>query len=710
LSHIFLGLAIHNHQPIGNFPWVFEDCYRRAYLPMIEALQRHPSIKVSLHYSGCLFDWIVEKHPEFIGYLKELSLRGQAEIIGGGYYEPILSAIPDDDKLGQVSRMADFIEQVFHARPRGMWLAERVWEPGLAKVLPEAGVDWTLVDDTGFKMVGKDDDDLFGYFNTEEQGRYLKIFPISKYLRYSIPWHSVEDVMGYLKNCSSDDGDRIAVLGDDGEKFGVWPETYEHCWDNHWVDDFFKAIEDNPGWLSTVRLGDYAVSHQPIGRIYLPCASYDEMLEWSLPAQKSWEYSHLRRRLADENRSDILRYMYCGYWRNFMVKYPEVNRMHKKMLMVHEKVHEAYKVNAEASGMDYLWRAQCNCPCWHGVFGGIYLADIRAVAYSNLIKAEECADQVLSNHKNGYEYKLQDFDGDGREEVLVEGPEFNFYLSPHEGGSIFEWDYREAAYNLLCSVSRAFEGYHRDILAGGNDNEGNAGDGVKSIHDVIRMKQPYTGQPAYDTLPRSSLIDRFLDRNVMLDSFEKNQFADAGDFSGKAYEFSADAGGQSLSMLLKRRGQVTAGQANWSITVEKKVTLSLRSGVVAIDYRFINNSGSVIETIFGSEWNINLLGGGHNESAYYRVTGQELEDGRLDSRGEIDDVRELFMGNTYLGIEMRLSLDRPLKLWRFPVESISNSEGGVEQVYQCSCVVILLPLKIEPGQAAAFHYNWNIEK
>ena len=88
MSHIFLGLAIHNHQPIGNFPWVFEDSYRRAYLPMVEALQRHPSVKVSLHYSGCLFDWITGNHPEFIGYLKELVVSGQAEIIGGGYYEP----------------------------------------------------------------------------------------------------------------------------------------------------------------------------------------------------------------------------------------------------------------------------------------------------------------------------------------------------------------------------------------------------------------------------------------------------------------------------------------------------------------------------------------------------------------------------------------------------------------------------------------------
>ena len=710
MGRIFLGLAIHNHQPIGNFSWVFEDSYQHAYLPMVEALQRHPSVRVSLHYSGCLFDWITDKHPEFIGYLKGLVASGQAEIMGGGYYEPILSAIPDRDKLGQVSSMADFIEQVFRVRPKGMWLAERVWEPALAKVLADAGVDWTMVDDTGFKMVGKTDEDLFGYFNTEDQGQYLKIFPISKYLRYSIPWHTVENVIGYLKENASESGDRIAVLGDDGEKFGVWPDTYEHCWENHWVDDFFQAIEDNAAWLTTVKLGDYAAKYQPAGRIYLPCASYDEMLEWSLPAEKSWEYTHLKHSLADENKADILRYLYSGYWRNFMVKYPEINRMHKKMLLVHEKVYEAHKVNADMCGMGYLWRAQCNCPYWHGVFGGIYLTDIRAVAYSNLINAETCADGVLNSYNDGYKYRTADFDGDGWKEVLAEGPDFNLYISPHEGGSIFEWDHRLAAFNLLSSVSRKMEGYHRDLLAVGEEKAAQDGGAVKSIHDVVRVKQSYTGKPAYDTLPRSSLIDRFLNHWVTLEEFENNEFQECGDFSGRPYELSSVVGGKKLDILLKRTGEISGGPGSTSIVLEKRITLAVNSGVLEIEYKFTNSGSTIMEAVFGSEWNINLLGGGHNESAYYRVAGRELEDERLDSRGEIDGVQQLSLGNTYLDIEMELRLDRQLKIWRFPVESISNSEGGVEQVYQCSCVVILVPLKIGPGESAVFKYNWHVWK
>jgi alpha-amylase len=731
VKRIYLGLAIHNHQPLGNFPWVFEDAYQSAYLPMLEALLRHPSISVALHYSGCLFDWLSSAHPEFFKMLSRLISREQVEMLGGGYYEPILPMIPDADKLGQIGKMSEYIRQEFGRRPRGLWLAERVWEPSLAKTVADAGIHWTMVDDTAFKMVGKDEGELFGYFNTEEQGCSLKIFPISKYLRYAIPWHDVEEVIAYLKVGASESGDRIAVLGDDGEKFGVWPQTNVLCWEKQWIERFFAAIEENAEWLSTIRLSDYIESRPPAGRVYLPCASYDEMLEWSLPADKAHEYSVLKHRLDDEKQDGILRYLYAGFWRNFLVKYPEVNRMHKKMLNVSSKVHRAREVQDADSGLDYLWKAQCNCPYWHGVFGGIYLTDIRAEAYANLIKAENYADAVLSGGVRGYQWQQVDFDCDGREELLIEGDEFNTYLSPAEGGTIFEWDLRRHAYNLLGTLSRKPEAYHQELAAavtdGGENNrhcEEPAGDAaiypapkiedkgrVISIHDAIRVKDADIADwLIYDDLPRSSLIDRFLDKQVAPEDYSRNNFIDAGDFAGRPYEFAVNSKDNTLSVLLKRRGTVRTGHSTADLALEKSITLAQGAGSLHIGYRFINESDMPVDTIFAGEWNINLLGGGHNVGAYYRVEGRDIGNARLDSCGEISDAAELIMGNSGLGIELALRLDRPLTLWRFPVECVSNSEGGVEKVYQCSCVVILLPLTVAPGQEASFSYSWQVTK
>jgi len=674
---------------------------------MLEALANHPLIHVSLHYSGCLIDWLLTAHPEFFSLLQWLIDRGQVEIMGGGYYEPILPSIPVADKFGQISKMSDFIEGKFGTRPKGMWLAERVWEPSLASILSRADIDWTLIDDTAFKMVGKDDDDLCGYFNTEDQGCYLKIFPISKYLRYSIPWHSVDEVMDYFRRNASEDNNNIVILGDDGEKFGVWPGTYEHCWEEKWVEEFLTALEENSDWLSTIRLCDYAEGHPPAGRIYLPCASYDEMMEWSLPADKSYEYTELKHHLAEQEGSPVLRYMHSGYWRNFLVRYPEINRMHKKMLLVHEKVYRARGIKDEDCGLDYLWRAQCNCPYWHGVFGGIYLTDIRAMTYINLIKAEDLADSVLTERDKCTSMREYDFDGDGNVELLVEGKEFNLYISPSEGGSIFEWDLRGQAYNLLSTMTRKPEWYHRSLLEDAQETGDSTGEkDVKSIHDIIRIKDGDSNLvPVYDKMPRSGMIDHFFDHSITLQSFMDNAYLETGSFAASVYSYSMEA----CVVKLACQGSIQAGPESRDIKLEKTVSLPDGQGCLIVEYRFINTGNSPVDTLYGCEWNFNLLGGGHNDGAYYRVDGADIGDEHLDSSGEIAQTDFLVMGNHYLGIEMELKLDRSLTLWRFPVESLSNSEGGIEKVYQANCLLILLPLKIDPGGEIRFNYSWDVK-
>src|SRR5579885_2613314 len=144
---IHFGLVLHNHQPVGNFPWVFQQVYEEAYLPLIEALERHPRIRLALHYTGSLLDWLEEAHSEFLARVAALVERGQVEMVGGGYYEPILPAIPDRDKLGQVRKLSERRPRDFNARVSGMWLAERVWEPGLPGLLRAAGIEWTILDD-----------------------------------------------------------------------------------------------------------------------------------------------------------------------------------------------------------------------------------------------------------------------------------------------------------------------------------------------------------------------------------------------------------------------------------------------------------------------------------------------------------------------------------------------------------------------------------
>ncbi|HEX75266.1 MAG TPA: DUF1926 domain-containing protein [Dehalococcoidia bacterium] len=721
MKQIYIGLAIHNHQPLGNFPWVLEQAYQQAYLPMVEVLEKHPAIHLSLHYSGCLIDWLEQVHPEFLYRLARLVNQHQVEIMGGAYYEPILPAIPDADKLGQTAKMGAIIRQRFGSKSTGIWLAERVWEPYLTKILAEAGVEWTLVDDTAFKLVGLEGKDLFGYYVTEEQGHSVKAFPISKHLRYSIPWHCVDKVIDYLRDEASDKEGKIAILGDDGEKFGVWPGTYDHCWQKGWVDRFFTELEANQGWLHTIQLGEYAHQFPPLGRVYLPCASYDEMLEWSLPADKSWEYTNLKHQLEAEGRQDVTQFMHSGLWRNFLVKYPEINRMHKKMLRVHQKVYQARVLGGGDCGLEELWKGQCNCPYWHGVFGGIYLADIRAATYNHLIQAENKADKIIRQHRSWLkrvfhpsqewlEWQKTDFDGDGAEELLIEGDTFSVYLSPKEGGSIFEWDIRHHNYNLFSTLARRPEAYHRILTEPSSEKQTTGENAIPSIHDLIRIKDGGSSPSlVYDQYLRSSFIDHFLSPKTALKEFATYSYKELGNFVNQPYDSSVESRGTEMRVWLRRNGVLQIGRKSLSFEVGKEIKLETGKEKIEISYQLKNMSDSPVQATFGSEWNINLLGGGHNEQAYYQVPGFTLDDYHLDSWGELIDIERVVLGNHQLGVELELTAMPKIRLWRFPVESISNSEGGMERLYQGSCLVALLPLNLIPGEVASLNLIWQVK-
>ena len=156
-------------------------------------------------------------------------------MLTGGYYEPVLAALPDADKQGQIAKMSEAVLKDFGVEPIGMWLAERVWEPHLPKVLHEAGLRYTILDDTHFKYGGYVDDDLFGHYVTEEQGHPINLFSSLQYLRFNTPWGTVGDIIEWLRQQAAGPvkagaPPRVAVMGDDGEKFGLWPTTYDHCW------------------------------------------------------------------------------------------------------------------------------------------------------------------------------------------------------------------------------------------------------------------------------------------------------------------------------------------------------------------------------------------------------------------------------------------------------------------------------------------------
>ena len=146
--------GVHNHQPIGNFEGVLREATARAYRPFFDRVRARPEVRLTVHCTGSLLAWLREHERATFDLLGGLVGDGRVELLTGGFYEPILAILPDPDQRGQIERLSAFLQAEFGVRPRGLWLAERVWEPHLPRVLRDAGVEYVLVDDRHFALAG----------------------------------------------------------------------------------------------------------------------------------------------------------------------------------------------------------------------------------------------------------------------------------------------------------------------------------------------------------------------------------------------------------------------------------------------------------------------------------------------------------------------------------------------------------------------------
>jgi hypothetical protein len=695
-NRISLALAIHNHQPVGNFGWVFAEVFELAYLPLVDALEKHPGVRVSLHYTGPLLEWLQAERPVFIERLRDLVTSGQVEILGGGWAEPVLASLPERDRVGQLRRMASEVERVFGQRPHGAWLAERVWEPSLPTSLADAGYDWTILDDAHFRAASIPEEERWGAYTTDDQGALVRLFGTEQGLRYLVPFGTVEDTIAHLRANATADATRIGMMGDDGEKFGAWPTTFEHCWGKgRWMARFFEALEANADWLHTVHPTAWLAEHPPIGRAYVPTGSYAEMGEWSLPPDESRAYSAALHHAVEEDLPER-RWLRGGFWRNFQVKYREINDLHKQMLRTSAKVEAMPDGAAKARALDHLYRGQSNDCYWHGLFGGIYISHMRLATFEHLIAAEDLADDDATSAA------AVDTDLDGIDEAFLAGPGQSVIVDIAEGGAVGSWDIRAVRHALAAVLRRRPEASHATLLEHAAVATADAPTATTSIHELVRVKESGLAERLhYDAYERRSGHVRFLEPAATPQTWANASTPELGDFVTEPFELSRlDETGASL----RRDGFVEGGAGQLPIRVEKTFGVGgdRRSPSLGLTVAVENRSDLALTTRLGIEWNLTMLGGGGNPAAWYEVGGERTAHDATGMRNGVTEVRQ---GNDHVGVSVAATVEPPADAWWAPIETISNSENGFERVYQGSALLLSWPMTLGPGERRAFRVD-----
>jgi alpha-amylase len=664
-----LVLALHFHQPVGNFDHVFEKAVSLSYRPIVEHFERHPGVRAAFHLSGCLLEWLEAHDAGLVDRIVELVGRGQVEPMGGGFYEPILSVIPRDDALEQIARLTAYWKKRAGKVPSGAWLTERVWEPSMAELLCDAGIRYTLLDDQHLRFAGLLDRHFPGVYVTERAGKPVAFFPSDYELRYLIPFRTVETVRDHFSRVPGRPEAPVLTYGDDAEKFGLWPGTHPWVYGEGWLEKFFTLLEEPDGPVRSVKPEEVLAGNPQARKVYVPNSSYPEMLEWALPPASVREYARLRTELQGRAGEEAVKAFVRGsLWDMFLARYPEADQMHKRALRASRRAHALpAKAKRRAAAVTAALRAQCNCAYWHGLFGGIYLPHLRHGVYASALEAERI---VAAEGPSGVTAETLDFDGDLEAETILGCRTVQAFFRPSDAATLTELDYLPARFNVANVMSRWRESYHEgsDLTHGPS-----ASGGVASPHErAVAIRDADLAACRFDTLPIRSFRE--------FASAARPDLGSIRDGIGLT-----TASGRVLGLEPTRRGfdaRVRLGDGE----VAKSVELS-EAGLLTVRWR----PGTGGSGWFGAFVAFTLLARGAPDRRALWLTASGESASAPGAEREADDVRRITLMDEAFGFALDLIPTVPARVVAVPIETLQRSEREYEAVYQGTLFALAWP-------------------
>jgi 4-alpha-glucanotransferase len=664
-------MAIHFHQPVDNFGFVFEKISDQCYEPFLYVIEEFPDIKFNLHYSGSLLEWFKEYRPHIIDAISRLVEKGQVEIIGGGFYEPIISAIPAHDAIGQIRMMSDFLRDNFGMMPQGAWLAERVWESYVPEILSDSGIKYTIIDDQHLAQAGCQQNQIYGHYITEHNLKSVDVIPSDKFLRYAIPFNDQQKTLDYFKKIKQDYKMNTVCYGDDGEKFGAWPDTYKSVYEKGWLKKFLQLLASNSSWIKTQRISDYLKENTPNQSVYIPSISYFEMNKWSLPAESAQQLEKLQEYLQNKNMLDkYSTFLKAGIWKNFLVKYPEINHIHKRACQLSSRLQGLEQDIAGKDSADTdisyrdslsraraeLYKAQCNCAYWHGVFGGLYLYHLRASLYKRLINAENILEASGRPRPAAIEIREIDFNCDGVNEFIVNTSNSIFVIEQKNGATVTEWSLKKRPLNILNTMSRKKEFYHKSI-----------------------RKKLY-----YDNHRRALFIDHFFNEHVTAKALSQSTYKECGDFAGAFYQVVQT---EDNSCIETQRQGTADGNP---ISIKKSFAFGREKETLKASYEITNLSHKKIQLFFGPELNFSVTQDDRTSSLTKVKT--------LTFHDKIEDTR--------IDISFSKTAGR---LFRYPVYTVSQTQKKPETNYQATCIIPVFDIVLDKNASTQIEISITVK-
>ncbi len=497
--------------------------------PLLEALEQTRAL-IAIRLDGTLWEYLEAEHESLIDRLSRLVGEGTVELVGGGFYAPILALLPARDAVGQLEMAAGCFERRTGVRPKGAWLDEGVWEPHLCEILAEGGARWTALPEAMLRTAAVDGVPR-GWYVTEHAGRPLAVLPIDRAfgrlfgqgdaaaacaellqraqqaapsdprplrLRHgatTAAWTWAGPAQLLAKDGEARGLRRLLAALDDmrseARSAGLDPESKDSGDDD---DDGAR-----PPTLALALPRDTLERCPSSGRVYLASGIDADLLVQTIAPWRLDGFFSRRDLLvaggdSTEGAEDWLR---AGLWQAYLARYGEVDRLHKRMIEVSRRFAAAERVmrNGGFRAMSQLvqprralYRGQRGAVYGWGHAAGLHDADLRAAAHAALAEAEVAVDALICEPGPFLEVGLRDHYAELETAVLLRNRNLRALLRPSHGGVLAGLELVSAGAALHDTLTRRREhGHPPDAPVDGHERAW--------LHDRFLPAQAAPGAP-----------------------------------------------------------------------------------------------------------------------------------------------------------------------------------------------------------------------
>ena len=474
MNSIYVCFNFNTVSLCSDTPEEYDKIYQSVYKPLARFLYSHQNFKFSFAFNGPQLVYYKKKRNEFITILKQLVERNQVEILGGGFYSPVLPLLFSVDRNTQIDMLSTEIRQTVGKRPRGITMFEDIWDSSLVNNLQTCGIEYALLDSYSIPENKRN----YLYYIMNDLGKTVELFP---YYNDFIPEHDT----------SCDDFTRNIIKAVEkterqNEYYQINPDKIivlnlnfaqiKTLMDAKWFEQLDSYLVSSASCRIKTGIIDEYRKNQPIKTpAYIPIALNKTMNGWC-------SYS-LSNRSKNNYQCNVFDFM-----ENYGLCMNLYNRITYMTILINQYKNDKMRKKA---AREKLLEAQNGNAMLCTLNGPFTNTKLRQDAYRSLITADKFLREDGKFSDNVCRF---DYTNDGINEYVCRMQNYFSYISLL-GGAVQELDVMKNCGNYADNLSREFEydgaldEYRRGIFIDhlfGNDqferyvNGEAAGDGVFS--------------------------------------------------------------------------------------------------------------------------------------------------------------------------------------------------------------------------------------